>query len=149
MKKELLKKQAGLLDARKETLNRANSDIHPQGKLFGLDVFTWVNPDRMKLIATLESMPFPIHLVTRTDYFTFLTANHNVIFANLSNVYLLEDPSSKNENIQGTVLCSNLTEALFALVREKSNGIMLIVTSDSNDEALLQLAQFLSTNLPS
>jgi hypothetical protein len=102
----------------------------------------------MKLIATLESMPFPIHLVTRTDYFTFLTANHNVIFANLSNVYLLEDPTSNYEKIEGTVVCSNLTEALFTLGREKSKGIMLIVTSDSNDDALLQLSQFLSANLP-
>jgi hypothetical protein len=148
MKKVLLKKQAELLTARKEALNRAHSDINPQGKLFGLDVFAWVNPDRMKLIATLESMPFPIHLVTRTDYFTFLTANHNVIFANLSNVYLLEDPTSNNEKIEGTVVCSNLTEALFTLGREKAKGIMLIVTSDSNDEALLQLSQFLSANLP-
>lgn len=54
-----------LLEARAEALKNAESQsLRPLGKLWGMDVFTWVNPSVYELSATLSAFPFPVFLLT-------------------------------------------------------------------------------------
>jgi hypothetical protein len=53
-----------LLEARAEALKNAESQsLRPLGKLWGMDVFTWVNPSIYELTATLSAFPFPVFLL--------------------------------------------------------------------------------------
>jgi hypothetical protein len=53
-----------LLEARAEALKNAESQsLRPLGKLWGMDVFTWVNPSVYELSATLSAFPFPVFLL--------------------------------------------------------------------------------------
>lgn len=53
-----------LLEARAEALKNAESQsLRPLGKLWGMDVFTWVNPSIYELSATLSAFPFPVFLL--------------------------------------------------------------------------------------
>lgn len=55
--------QNPLLEARAEALKNAESQsLRPLGKLWGMDVFTWVNPSVNELAATIHSFPFPVYL---------------------------------------------------------------------------------------
>lgn len=52
-----------LLEARAEALKNAESQsLRPLGKLWGMDIFTWVNPSVYELAATIHSFPFPVYL---------------------------------------------------------------------------------------
>jgi hypothetical protein len=53
-----------LLQARKEALQYAEgTSMQSYGKIFGKDVFTWMNPFDFQLKSTLTSFPFPLTLV--------------------------------------------------------------------------------------
>jgi hypothetical protein len=52
------------LQARKEALQYAEgTSMQSYGKIFGKDVFTWMNPFDFQLKSTLTSFPFPLTLV--------------------------------------------------------------------------------------
>jgi hypothetical protein len=54
--------QEQLLQARKEGLQevRETFTMKAHGKISGMDVFSWVNPDAERLHAVLNSMPFKV-----------------------------------------------------------------------------------------
>ena len=53
-----------LLQARKEALQYVDcTSMQSYGKIFGKDVFTWLNPFDFQLKSTLTSFPFPLTLV--------------------------------------------------------------------------------------
>lgn len=53
-----------LLQARKEALQYADgTSMQSYGKIFGKDVFAWLNPFDFQLKSTLTSFPFPLTLV--------------------------------------------------------------------------------------
>lgn len=50
-----------LLEAREEALKAAERQLlRPLGKLWGMDVFTWYNPNVNELSATIATFPFPV-----------------------------------------------------------------------------------------
>lgn len=52
---------AQLLQARRESLEAAERmSLRPLGKLWGMDVFTWCNPEIVELAATISTFPFPV-----------------------------------------------------------------------------------------
>ena len=59
--KEIAKIENSILQARKEGLLKASdTTMNSHGKLWGMDVFSWINPNPVVLSATMESFPFPI-----------------------------------------------------------------------------------------
>lgn len=56
-----IKTSHDLLEARKEALQQVvHGSIRPHGKLWGMDVFSWTNPDVEAIASTIHSFPFPI-----------------------------------------------------------------------------------------
>jgi hypothetical protein len=50
-----------LLSARKESLNRVQSTpLQARGKLWNMDVFSWLNPRNEELINTIDALPFQL-----------------------------------------------------------------------------------------
>jgi len=63
--KEIAKIENSLFQARKEGLLKANdSSMKSHGKLWGMDVFSWVNPNLSVLTAAMNSFPFPIFWIS-------------------------------------------------------------------------------------
>ena len=59
--KEIAQIEDSIIKARKEGLLKAtDSSMQSHGKLWGLDVFSWINPKPAVLAATMESFPFPL-----------------------------------------------------------------------------------------
>jgi hypothetical protein len=59
--KEIAKIKNAIVQARKEGLLKVtDTSMQSQGKLWGMDVFSWLNPNPNVLSATMESFPFPI-----------------------------------------------------------------------------------------
>ena len=58
---EIAQIEDSIIKARKEGLLKAtDSSMQSHGKLWGIDVFSWINPKPAVLAATMESFPFPI-----------------------------------------------------------------------------------------
>lgn len=56
-----IKTEYNLLEARKKALEQvAHGSIRPHGKLWGMDVFSWMNPDVETLSLTIHTFPFPV-----------------------------------------------------------------------------------------
>lgn len=61
-----------LLEARKEGIDRFKEGmLRPHGKLWGMNVFSWMNPNLESIQTTIKTLPFPV----------FLVANHDLIKA--------------------------------------------------------------------
>ncbi len=59
--KEIAQIENSIIKARREGLLKAtDSSMQSHGKLWGLDVFSWINPKPAVLAATMESFPFPV-----------------------------------------------------------------------------------------
>jgi hypothetical protein len=63
--KEIAQIENSILQARKEGLLKAgDSTMQSHGKLWGMDVFSWINPKPAVLAATMDSFPFPIFWIS-------------------------------------------------------------------------------------
>ncbi|MEY4571393.1 MAG: hypothetical protein RLZ10_597 [Bacteroidota bacterium] len=59
--KEIEKIENTIVQARKEgLLKMSDTSMQSHGKLWGMDVFSWINPKPNVLSATMGSFPFPI-----------------------------------------------------------------------------------------
>ena len=59
--KEIAQIEDSIIKARRDGLLKAtDSSMQSHGKLWGLDVFSWINPKPAVLAATMESFPFPL-----------------------------------------------------------------------------------------
>lgn len=63
--KEIAQIENSILQARKEGLLKAgDTTMQSHGKLWGMDVFSWINPKPTVLAATMDSFPFPIFWIS-------------------------------------------------------------------------------------
>jgi hypothetical protein len=63
--KEIAQIENSILQARKEGLLKAgDTTMQSHGKLWGMDVFSWINPKPAVLAATMDSFPFPIFWIS-------------------------------------------------------------------------------------
>lgn len=57
-----------LLEARKEGIDRFKEGmLRPHGKLFGMNVFSWMNPNLEAIQTTIKTLPFPVFLIANLD----------------------------------------------------------------------------------
>jgi hypothetical protein len=131
-----IKNKYSLLDARKEALEKAaNGSIRPHGKLWGMDVFSWINPDIDAITSTIHSFPFPIICLATSELLmsivekdeTILSNIHTVISYENSEVELDRSMFSEIENVQ-VVNDIHLALDAMSVVRLKRGVILFCST---------------------
>lgn len=136
-----------LLRAREESLrNHAEGSLRPLGKMWGMDVFTWVNPYPGMVSNTIHSFPFPVVWIgDSVDVLT--TINEDGSLCSNLHAVVLTDASilDLNEQIVGNVRnCAGTNSVLEAVEMVKvfrSQQKVLLFTS-SGEDALDRKAEF-------
>jgi hypothetical protein len=107
-----------LLGARKESLSRINQTaLRSHGKLWGMDVFSWIHPNMSTIGTTINSFPFSVRWVGNA---------HDLIHA-------LEAQPELTEKLSAALVFDN---TVFALKNEHLNNIENCVGTGSVQEAL-------------
>jgi hypothetical protein len=100
-----------LLEARRESLQQMNSSsMRSHGKLWGMDVFSWVHPNASLVINTLHAFPFKVIWLGNSEDIAAALKEDDGLLGNLhsvvtydSNVFLFEDEwLNRIENCAGT-----------------------------------------------
>lgn len=130
-----------LLEARKESLKNLHStSMRSHGKFWGMDVFSWVNPNPGLIANTIHSFPFPVIWVgnaldimdTLTEEEMILGNLHSIIAFD-SNVFTLKDSWLNGvNNCAGT----NSVEDAFQFVKlfKASQTVLMFSSSGENCE---------------
>jgi hypothetical protein len=134
--KEIALIENSILQARKEGLLKASdSSMQSHGKLWGMDVFSWLNPKPAVLSATMDSFPFPIFWISsfpeRNEVMDLNIALTNKIhFSLILDDYTLVDAKSSGVEIASV---SNLNEAFDQIRRLKIKPSILLFTYSKSD----------------
>ncbi len=118
MKETKLNSAQQLLSARQETLQKLQTTaMRPHGKLWGLDVFSWLEPDMELLANTIHSFPFQVVWISNKEILEGAVAADPQILSNVVNCVVLGtnifDVNTELVINIGTVAGLNsLTEAL-------------------------------------
>jgi hypothetical protein len=150
MEKKLTTSTEGtLLRAREESLkNHEEGSLRPLGKMWGMDVFTWINPYPGMLSNTIHSFPFPVIWIgNNKDVVTTLNEDlslsskiHAVIVTDSSILKLSEDIVNNVQNCVGT---NNVLESMEMLKVFRSQQKLLLFTS-SGGNAFGQKEEFVN-----
>ena len=134
--KEIALIENSILQARKEGLLKAgDSSMQSHGKLWGMDVFSWLNPKPAVLSATMDSFPFPIFWISsfpeRNEVMDLNIALTNKIHFSL----ILDDDTSVDAKSSGVEIASvsNLNEAFDQIRRLKIKPSILLFTYSKSD----------------
>lgn len=77
---ELHKIESQLLEARKNGLLKVNeTSLQSRGKLFGMDAFSWVNPNIEVLKSTINSFPFQVYWVGNNTEIDLVLQENNIL----------------------------------------------------------------------
>jgi hypothetical protein len=134
--KEIALIENSILQARKEGLLKAgDSSMQSHGKLWGMDVFSWLNPKPAVLSATMDSFPFPIFWISsfpeRNEVMDLNIALTNKIhFSLILDDYTLVDAKSSGVEIASV---SNLNEAFDRIRGLKTKPSILLFTYSKSD----------------
>ncbi len=86
MKETKLNSAQQLLSARQETLQKLQTTaMRPHGKLWGLDVFSWLEPDMELLANTIHSFPFQVVWISNKEILEGVVAADPQILSNVVN----------------------------------------------------------------
>lgn len=81
-----------LIDIRKESLkNIQTGQLRPHGKLWGMDVFSWANPELEMLSSTIHSFPFSQIIIAPASLLMSLVEYDNSVLTNIHAVISYED----------------------------------------------------------
>ncbi|MFM7668811.1 MAG: hypothetical protein ACKO7D_11570 [Bacteroidota bacterium] len=131
--KEITQIENSILQARKEGLLKAgDTTMQSHGKLWGMDVFSWINPKPAVLAATMDSFPFPIFWISSSSERTeILEVNVDL------NVKIQFSVVLDSENlplVSNTVVSvSNLNEAFDQINKLKTKPSILLFTYSKSD----------------
>lgn len=124
-----------LLDLRKESLQELkNGKIRAHGKLWGMDVFSWINPDIELVASTIESFPFPVIWIGNKELFDWCSHHSPSVWSNIKTVIAIDHPGiyftnkeyHKVSNVVGTQSTLDALEMMKAL---KQKGAVLLFTA--------------------
>lgn len=113
-KKTLTKTNDNLLEIRQETLkNVSNETIRPHGKLWGMDVFTWNNPDVSMLASTIQAFPFPVVLLTPASLLMSVVDFDSTVKLNINaTIVSIDDNCTLNMQLLNAIPTVALTESM-------------------------------------
>ena len=135
-KKTLTKTNDNLLEIRQETLkNVSNETIRPHGKLWGMDVFSWINPKPAVLAATMDSFPFPIFWISSSPERKEVLEVNVELNAKIHFSALIDDEKLSKEKyfLNNGVVVSSLNEAFDKINNLKIKPSILLFTYSKSD----------------
>jgi hypothetical protein len=140
MKKAIPTKGVDLFEARQQALEHQAKewDIKSWGKFNGFEVFTWLNPSREKLIATLDSMPFPIFWVSTEDVFYDQCSEHQNVFPNVKNVFIVPTHRSVEGFFGETQPIATFFEVFHKAELLQHKGIVVVTAKGTEGDRMLR-----------
>ncbi len=134
--KEIAQIENSILQARKEGLLKAgDSSMLSHGKLWGMDVFSWVNPKPSVLSATMDSFPFPIFWISSSLERKEVLEVNIELNAKIHFSVLLDSDNSTNDLLvlNNGVVVSTLKEAFDQINSLKIKPSILLFTYSKSD----------------
>ena len=137
-----IKVEDRLLEARKEGLRQFHeTSMRPHGKLWGMDVFSWSNPNASLISNTLHSFPFPVIWIGNGSTIINAISEEEDVLANLHsiiaydfNVFNLKDEwLSKVKNCAGTETVEQTFEFL-KMFKAPQTVLMFTAAGDNQEE---------------
>ncbi len=128
-----------LLQARERGLkNLQEEGLKPHGKLLGMDVFSWQNPDVYLLINTMHSFPFPVIWIAQSVDWDRVISEDKSILDQLEVTIIYDGPSDERYSVHSKepfkiVKKSSLQNALEYLNRLNAFKSVLLFTSSGAD----------------
>jgi hypothetical protein len=130
--------QEELPHSRNEVVQAKSLPMRPMGKLWGMDVFTWINPESGVLLNTLESSPFKVLWMGGVQEVSKVLSTDDSVLGTLdtvvtynANVFgLKEDWLGSLVNGAGT---SSLVDALYFVDYFKAPKTTMLFTSSGED----------------
>jgi hypothetical protein len=141
-----------LLDARNEGLkNMRENALRPHGKLWGMDVFSWYQPDVNLLSNTLHSFPFPVVWLGNSEDIKNTIAEDSSVCAQLTTIVSFDNSFfnislESLDKIQNVVALNSLHDALLMLkaMRKKSAVLLFSASGESWFESKNEFEEFLN-----
>lgn len=124
-----------LVEHRLESLQEnKNGKIRPHGKLWGMDVFSWNNPEIELIASTISSFPFPVIWIGNKELFDWCSMNCPTVWSNVKTVIATDHPGIffTNEHfldVSNVVGTNSTTDALEMMKGLKQKGAVLLFTS--------------------
>jgi hypothetical protein len=134
--KEIAQIENSILQARKEGLLKAgDSSMQSHGKLWGMDVFSWVNPKPAVLSATMDSFPFPIFWISSSLERKEVLEINIELNAKIHFSVLLDSDNSTNDllDFNNGVVVTTLNEAFDQINTLKIKPSILLFTYSKSD----------------
>ena len=120
---ELNKIESQLLAARKSGLLKLNeTSLQSQGKLFGMDVFSWIYPNIDVLNSTLNSFPFEVLWIGNKTEINMVLSENNVLDSRVRTKLIYTDGKELND------ILKSISESAF------KPGILLFTSTDTDSE---------------
>ena len=140
-KQRIISAEELLLGARKESLSRINqSSLRSHGKLWGMDVFSWINPNMSTIGTTINSFPFSVRWVGNAHDLISVLESQPELIHKLSAALMFDNSvfTLKNEHLLGIENCVGTTSVEEALrmtkIAAKPQSILLFTASGDNAE---------------
>jgi hypothetical protein len=125
---ELNKIESQLVEARKSGLLKLNeTSLQSQGKLFGMDVFSWIYPNIEVLNSTLNSFPFEVLWIGNKTEINLILSENNVLDSRVRTKLVYSDGKELND------ILKSITELSF------KPGILLFTSTETDSEYYFNL----------
>ena len=125
---ELNKIESQLVAARKSGLLKLNeTSLQSQGKLFGLDAFSWIYPNIDVLNSTLNSFPFEVLWIGNQTEIDLILSENNVLDSRVRTTLVYSDGKELND------ILKSITEFSF------KPGILLFTSTETDSEYYFNL----------
>lgn len=131
-----IKNKHNLLDIRKEALEKnIHGSIRPHGKLWGMDVFSWSNPDVDTMTSTVHAFPFPVIWLASADFLTEVVDFDATILSNIHAVISYDKIPENTDEFQN-LITTNDVETAFQKMSEfrLKRGVILFCYSGADSE---------------
>lgn len=131
--KEIAQIENSILQARKEGLLKAgDTTMQSHGKLWGMDVFSWINPKPTVLAATMDSFPFPIFWVSSSLERNEVLEVNVELMAKIHFSVIVDSENVQNGS-NNIVSVSTLNEAIDQINSLKIKPSILLFTYSKSD----------------
>jgi hypothetical protein len=133
--KEIAQIEDSIIKARKEGLLKASdSSMQSHGKLWGLDVFSWINPKPSVLSATMESFPFPlIWLSSLAEKEPVLLSNPDLLNKIHYAIEINSNASQDNHRLNNHSKVNSVSDAFNVIQQIKIKPSILLFTYANSD----------------
>ncbi len=124
-----------LLRAREQVLqNQESGSLRPLGKLWGMDVFTWVNPFPGMIANTIHSFPFEVIWIGNESDVLRTLSEDQTLCSNLHSVVIYDRPEFSMKgawvcDVDNHICTQNVTDALEMLKAIKTTKKVLLFTT--------------------